>query len=292
MHTLAELVLPSPCDWGQLVEHVRTSSYGNAYAVEGDVLRRVLAPGGEEQVVEFRVAGNTLLVLGQQAAPEGAVRRLATRLFSLDHDLQGFYTWAAGDPIWAELVQRFHGLRLLQAPDLYESLAITILGQQVNVAFASTLRRRMIEAFGPAVSCNGQIWRGFPSAQRIARCEPEELTALKMTHSKAAYLVGLARTVATGEISEWSLAALDDQAALARLIALKGVGRWTAEVVLMRGCGRLDMLPAADVGLMNAYRHLWQTPVRPIEPELRQLAAGWAPWRSYCTLYLWASLHD
>jgi DNA-3-methyladenine glycosylase II len=96
----------------------------------------------------------------------------------------------------------------------------------------------------------------------------------------------------TGELDRERFAILSDEDAIRRLCEIKGVGRWTAEIVLMRGLGRTDVFPAGDLGLQAALQELRRMRSRPSENALRKIAERWSGWRSYAAFYLWMTLQS
>src|SRR5262249_57742882 len=137
-----------------------------------------------------------------------------------------FHGWAAGQPVLAELVPRLAGFRPPLAPDPFESLVTSITAQQVSLFAAFAIRTRLIERFG----VRGELAHAFPTRERIASAEEDELVALGFSRRKAEYVVGLARS----DVDLEALAALDDDEVRARLTAVRGLGAWTAEWVLGR----------------------------------------------------------
>ena len=163
-----------------------------------------------------------------------------------------------------------------------------ILGQQVNLAFAYTLRRRLAEHCGGAPGAHGL--RTHPTAQEVAALEPEDLLSLQFSRSKAAYLTGVARLVADGTLALESFPGLAAADAAARLSQVRGIGPWTTHYVLMRGCGFPDCVPLGDAGLTLALQRHHGLDHRPDARETAALMARYAPFRSLATFHLWASL--
>ena len=132
----------------------------------------------------------------------------------------------------------------------------------------------------------------YPSPQQLIEAGEGGLRAQGVSRQKAATLLGIARRTAEGELERSAWATLSDEEALKRLCEIKGVGRWTAEIVLMRGLGRPDIFPAGDLGLQAALQELWGLPERPSEKAAREIAERWAGWRSYAAFYLWMILQS
>jgi DNA-3-methyladenine glycosylase II len=165
-------------------------------------------------------------------------------LLGVPFDLDGFYGFAAGDPVLAPVALRLRGLRPPLAPDPFESLVTSITAQQVSLFAAFAIRNRLIERYGePGVHAIA-----FPTRARLAQASPEELVALGFSRRKAEYVVGLARDALDLE----GLRFLDDGEVKARLVALRGLGEWTADWFLARHLARPRAWPAGDLALRKA----------------------------------------
>lgn len=198
-------------------------------------------------------------------------------------DLGAFYAFAEGDPPLAALVRRLRGLRPPLAPAPFETLVTSITAQQVSLRAAFAVRNRLIERFGERAQ---HAWT-FPTEERIARADPDELTALGFSRRKAEYVVGIARAgVDWGE-----LATLADDEVKARLVSLRGLGEWTADWFLARHLGRPRAWPAGDLGLWKAIALHYLDGARPTIPETRAFGARFAPHENLAAHYLLASLY-
>jgi len=219
-----------------------------------------------------------------------ALRRLAATVWSLGDDLQRCYRIFKSDPVMAPLLGHCRGLRMIRTPDPYEALLIAVVNQQVSVASAESIRRRMNAALGDRIVSDGITYITYPSPRRLLATRPTALRALGLSRQKARYVREIAARAAAGALDPALFDALDDEAVIARLMEIPGVGRWTAEIVLMRGLGRADVFPAGDLGLAVAVQRVLGRKDRPTEDEMRALAEHWKGWRSYGALYLWRSL--
>jgi DNA-3-methyladenine glycosylase II len=212
--------------------------------------------------------------------------------FDLDNDLTPFYAMSQGDSLLNGVVTRLYGLRNMGIPDLFEALCWGIIGQQINLAFAYTLKRRFVESFGKKVS-SGEItcWL-FPTPEDIAALSVSDIATLKMTTKKSEYLIGVARLLVDGVISkEMLLKAESFKAAEKMLVSIRGIGPWTANYVLMRCLRYPAAFPIDDVGLHNAIKSVLEMEQKPTVAQIRELSAGWANWEAYATFYLWRVLY-
>ncbi|WP_152395054.1 DNA-3-methyladenine glycosylase family protein [Paenibacillus guangzhouensis] len=229
--------------------------------------------------------------LGQIMDLEG-LKQYIRVVLSADLDIQSFYDQMSADALYQPLVERFYGLRFILEADLFECMTKTIIGQQLNLAFASTLNRRLMELTAKPIHWEGIELPVFPSAEDVARLEYEQLRELQYSQRKAEYVIDFARLVASGQLELNGLFSQTNEAIVAELSRLRGIGRWTVECFLMFGMGRTDLLPAADIGLRNGVKKLYGMEDKPSESEVRQIGAAWAPWSSYVTFYLWETLND
>jgi DNA-3-methyladenine glycosylase II len=182
------------------------------------------------------------------------------------------------DPVLRRLIRRYPGERLESRGEPFVTLARAIVGQQISVKAADTLWRRLDAALGPV------------SPAALAAATPERLRAAGMSRQKSAYLADLGRRFAAGEVDPARWRRLDDEAVIEELTVIKGVGRWTAEMVLIFSLMRPDVLPLDDVGLRRAAALAYGREDALAKPELAALAEPWRPWRSVATWYLWRGL--
>jgi 3-methyladenine DNA glycosylase/8-oxoguanine DNA glycosylase len=259
--------------------------------VEGATLVKAMAVEGRGVVLEmaFRDGAahcRVLEGLGSGPAALGPVRRRAERMLGLGTDPAAFERFVAAMPLH-RLVAARPGLRIPLTADVWESLVWAILGQQVNLAFAYSLRRRLTDLCG---GTTGQTLRVHPTAAAVAALEPADLKPLQFSRGKADYVVGLARKVAEGTLPLEDLPDGDPAAAAQCLAAERGVGPWTTHYVMMRGCGFGDCVPLGDAGLTLALQRHHGLDHRPTARETAALMAPYAPHRSLATFHLWASL--
>ena len=260
--------------------------------------------GRDDQSVSERVAGNNLHK-AFHCEGQPSVLRLAFLEDIVEVSLQGATGPAAmakahgaalrllgwqGDPTAFEAAQPKlawgrRGLRVLLTLDPFEALVWAILGQQVNLAFAYSLRRDLIRRAG------FQVEGGFfahPDAAQVAELKVEDLLALRFSRRKAEYLLHAAAEAASGRLL---LEGRTTATGLARdLLALRGCGPWTSQYVLMRGLGFRDCVPVGDAGLTLALQRWFHLDTRPDVRETLRLMAPFAPHRSLATFHLWSSL--
>ena len=221
------------------------------------------------------------------AVVESTVAALVRRQFSTDLDLEPFLRLAAADPALSNVVHHFRGMRIPQAPTVYETLVSAILDQQVNLSFAHQVKKALVDAYGAKLEFEGSCYRIFPQPAALAITTPGELRRLQISGPKARYIIALSRAALDGSIDLEGLRDLEPFSAHERLLREKGVGPWTAQYVGLRSLGHLDCLPAADVGLQKVIQRLYGLRKLPTSTRVEAMARPWAGWRSYATFYLW-----
>jgi DNA-3-methyladenine glycosylase II len=186
-------------------------------------------------------------------------------------------TLLLADPVIARLDTRFPGLRTVRQFDLFAALIRCVSAQQVNLRWATTTRRRLAEAFGDRHTLDGHAIYSLNPA-RIARADVSELRALQFTTRKAEYIIAIAEAIASGALDQPTLVELPDDEVIARLTAIRGVGRWSAEWILARTLGR-PVVVAGDLGVRKGIEryYLGLSPKAPLpsEEETRRAVAHW-----------------
>jgi DNA-3-methyladenine glycosylase II len=212
--------------------------------------------------------------------------------FDLERDLQPFYELAKNDQLLQEAVRSFYGLRNMGIPDLFEALAWGILGQQINLAYAYTLKRRLVERFGSYIEYEGVKYWVFPTAADIASLTVADLNSLRMTVKKCEYLIGVAKQIVDGKLSKHLLLDTNDLKKSEKLLtSIHGIGPWTSNYVLMRCLRYPTAFPIDDVGLHNAIKFLLKMEKKPTKQEILKRSSNWKGWESYATFYIWRFLY-
>lgn len=180
----------------------------------------------------------------------------------------------------AEIIRRVGPCRLQARGGRFDVVARSILAQQISVAAARTIVRRL----------KGQLPGRRISARGIAELSDEQLQAAGISQQKRSYLRDLSERTLDGRLNFRRFPRLDDHVVVAELIQVKGIGRWTAQMFLLFGLGRPDVFAADDLGLQNAIARLYSPGERPSRETAEQISVSWSPWRSIASWYLWRSL--
>jgi DNA-3-methyladenine glycosylase II len=208
---------------------------------------------------------------------EDEVRVGLRRTLGLDIDLSGFYRLARRDPRLTAMAARFSGMRPPSFPSVFEALVNAIACQRLSLTVRIHLLN-LAARYGDSVSPAADAPRAFPGSERLVRADPEDLRALGFSRSKARAIVALAVQVEAGELDLEALRRAGDVEARAVLLDIGGVGRWSAEYTMLRGLGRLHVLPGDDVGARNNLRRRFGLDASAGYDELSQLARSWSPY--------------
>ena len=211
--------------------------------------RRVLAVNDQPVLVAVTQREATLDVTITGKVPSPTIKRDVTvaleRLLGIRVDLSDFYRFASSHPPLNKLAEQFRGLKPPRFANVFEAIVNGITCQQlsltVGIIFLNRLAERCGMPFGPGMYA-------FPRPEDLAHLNPADLRPLGYSGSKARALIELSHSIVMGQLDLDELTQLDNQKCLERLIAIRGVGRWTAEYVMLRGLGRTDVFPGDDVG--------------------------------------------
>jgi DNA-3-methyladenine glycosylase II len=218
------------------------------------------------------------------------VKNYVSEWFDLDTDLSPFYSLASKDPVLKSLVKKFHGYRIMGQPDLFESLIWAVLGQQINVAFAYSIKQRFVENYGERMEHEGHTYFLFPTPERVAQLTHEELLPLQFSRQKSNYTIGIAKEFVSGRFSREVFHGRPLTEAKEELMKIKGIGNWTANYALMRTFRYPDAFPLEDVALHKALRIQMNMRKKPTLDRVKKIFKKYKGWEAYATLYLWKSL--
>lgn len=262
---------------------------------DGNVYERVW-PFGMDRNVYFRLQSlgtidypELQLILDAPEISDEDVEcciRHIRKILSLDLDLAAFYDAIKADPILIEHCLKNRGLKPVLEPNLFEALTWAIIGQQVNLNFACQVKLGMLERFAKRWDMDRKDFYQYPEPSDLAGKNPDRWREFKCSRRKAEYIIGLADNIQNG-LNLDDLRKLPDEEIVDRLVQIRGIGRWTAEYVLIQGFGRWDTLPVGDAGLQNGIKRVYGFEAKPTAKELLAMAENWRPYRGLATYYLW-----
>jgi DNA-3-methyladenine glycosylase II len=188
------------------------------------------------------------------------------------------------DPVMAQLVRQHGPFELEPRSDYYFALVSSIIGQQLSVKAAASIKKRFVDLFDGV----------FPKPEQILELDNETLRGIGFSYAKANYVKDLAQHILDGRLLIEKLPELSNEEIIKELVAVKGIGEWTAHMFLIFALNRLDILPVGDLGVRNGIRQLYGFADLPTPDEIVKLATNnnWHPYESVAAWYLWRSLDN
>jgi DNA-3-methyladenine glycosylase II len=290
------LKIELPADFNQkfLFQYLNRSKDELCFITKEESIFKLFFLNQKAILCEITFQGSLIVVNFLKGKPSIAdkeeIRNFIIEWFDLKTDLHEFYLLADNEAIISPLVKQFRNLRMVRSPYLFESICWSIIGQQINLSFAYQCKRRLIEYCDRSILFKGQKFYGFPTPQQILKINDTTFLQLKFSKQKVNYLRTVSEVFVSEKLSKTELISLKLPEAEARLTAIKGIGPWSANYVLMRCLGFKEAFPITDAGLHKALRKQLNLKNKPSLDEIRILAKPWKGWEAYVTFYLWQSL--
>ena len=286
------IALPAGFRAGDILAFHRRDTHELAERVTGDSLHKGLLWDGIPACLNVRFAGGMAsaeIALDAEPAQDIEPRfgTMVRRMLGLEQAVEAFEERFRDDPGIGPLIAAQRGLRVPVTATPFEALSWAVTGQQISVAAAVSLRRRLIAAAGIR-HASGMLC--YPDAARLALLTEDELRAAGFSTAKARTLLALARLAAEGRLpldAGAEPASVED--IRSSLLAVRGVGPWTVDYVLLRGFGWLDGSLHGDVAVRRGMQALLGTEGRVGEGEAKAGLARYAPWRALVAAHLWAA---
>ncbi len=273
----------APYDWEALLSFLRARAIPGVERVDENSWRRTVSVDGWSGVIAVEpIAGENALALSLSIPPGRTLIQIVervTKMFDLDADPRAIGKQLEKDSLLKKSVAARPGLRVPGVWCGFEHAVRAILGQQVTVAHATALAGKIAAKFGAPLDGESGLTHLFPPAVTLASAD---VASVGMPGARGRAIRALAEAVASGAI-DFS-GAQSREETLAALVALPGVGPWTAEYVAMRALREPDAFPASDLGVRRALTKNGRVP--PV-PEIERRAARWRPWRAYAAMHLW-----
>jgi DNA-3-methyladenine glycosylase II len=208
------------------------------------------------------------------------------KMLGLAVDLRPFYRLAAETAPLGELVDQFSGVKPPRFPSLFEALVNSIACQQLTLDVGILLINRLAERFGLGFAMGGAVQHAFPRPEDLENAAEADIKKLGYSARKAQAIKELAQTFLQRNDELIRLEKMANEEIVGYLTTLRGIGRWSAEYVLLRGLGRLDVFPGDDVGARNNLRRLFHLPDSPDYAEINRLTSRWHPYEGMVYFHL------
>ncbi len=253
---------------------------------DGTTYRRVVPFGDVPVEMAVRQIGASpaprlrVCLTGARLQPEfqREARTLVEKMFGLSVDLAPFYQMANGDPKLSALVEKFRGVKPPRFPTIFETLANAFACQQLSLTVGLGLLSRLAAACGLSLTRGNETHYAFPRPQDLLKVSPEAFRKLGFSDKKVRAFHELAQNIVDGRINFERLEKMDNQSVIDSLLELRGVGRWTAEYVILRGLAPLNVFPGDDVGARNRLAK-WQHRKEPLDyAGVARVTKRWQPY--------------
>lgn len=225
-----------------------------------------------------------------QAITEQEEEELAKKLeeiFSFNQDLTGLYAFMQKDPILKDLKQKLYGLKAgSMGATVFESIIKTIIQQQISIRVAFSITNKIVITFGETVEAENTIYHDFPTPKRLAEATLEEIRQCGVSWKKAEYIKGIADKTEEGKFDPESLRLLSNEQVAETLKKFRGVGTWTAEMVLAAGLKRDATVPAGDLGVRRTFSKFYSDDSILSETEVRSIAEKWGKFTKDLVFYI------
>jgi DNA-3-methyladenine glycosylase II len=265
------IAVPQPYDFHLSTVRFRDFGSDGATVWHDDGLHRVI--DGQEVRIEAAPGG-------VRVEPSGDGIEDVRRLLGLPFDLEPFRAWADEEPVLGRFTRMLTGFRPTLNPRPFEALVVAITTQQISLHAAAAIRARFVQRFGVR---HDRAW-AFPERDLVARATTREITSIGFSQRKAEYVIGLARS----DLDLKALERLPDDEVIEALVALPGLGRWTADWYLARHLARPEAWPAGDLGVRKAVASFYADGRSLSIQEVRVLGARFAPFQNLSAQFLLA----
>ncbi len=268
-----------------LIDRWDGERYSRVLLIDGSALHLVVVQTAPRDRPEIECVCTCL----NRAPKRERVAAVVERLLGLNVDMSGFQRLAHRDSRLKALAERFAGLHPPRFPTVFEAAVNAICCQQLSLEVGLELLNRLSSRTGAKFADTGESLFGPPQPREVARLAPRDLRKLGFSRQKAAALLKLARGFAGESDGFEALCGADDRSAIDRLMELKGIGRWSAEYVLLRGMGRLNVFPGDDIAAAKSLRQwLGVDPQRPRfgYEEIRAALEKWHPFQGLVYFHL------
>ncbi len=214
------------------------------------------------------------------------IREALQPMLGLQVDVTGFYMLAEKDHLLSALAKQFLGLKPPRFPSLFEALLNAFACQQVSLDVGIMLLNRLTATYGMKFDDGQEVFSAFPEPEALANASVERIRMLGFSHQKARAITELATALVNNQRDFSILGAMNNEEAKMSLSSLRGVGRWSAEYVLLRGLGRLDTFPGDDVGAQKNLQNLLHLEEKPTYEKIKEVTSLWQPYAGFVYFHL------
>jgi DNA-3-methyladenine glycosylase II len=212
---------------------------------------------------------------------------LISSMFNINDDLVPFYNAMETDPIMTAIVHRLLGVKAPTTPTIFEALTDSVIEQQISLKAAHSIEHRLIKAVGTPLTLDEDTWYCYPTPQVLARTPDSTFRACGLTLRKGEYVRDISRQIVTAALDLEDFKKYPDtESIISEMVKIRGIGRWTAELTILRGLHRADAFPADDVGVRRFISHYYRQGEKISAAESRVFAEQWGAYKGFAAYYL------
>jgi len=255
------------------------TNYSRIFTFKGNMLKVSASQGGspEKPQLNVSVACETVCAL----AVKPWIASMLGEMFSLRSDLSDFYSLSVKDKRLRPLVARFSGMKPPRFPTVFEALVTAFACQQVSLDLGIILLNRLSNSYGAAFGEDKTVSHAFPRPEDLAGFSPGDLRRLGFSRNKGRAIIELSEGIIDRKIDIENLEIMKDAEAVQYLSRIRGVGRWSAEYVLLRGLGRINIFPGDDVGAQRNLQGFMGLGERPDYEKIKEITSRWQPYAGF-----------
>jgi DNA-3-methyladenine glycosylase II len=214
------------------------------------------------------------------------VSKVVSSIFNLDFNLLNFYKDMRSDSIMSKLIVKLRGLNSPTTTTFFEAIVSSVIEQQISLKAARSIENRMIKDFGDKLQLDNKTYYIFPTTKTLSNLDKNDLRDSGLSFRKAEYVIGLSKDIIQNKLDLDGLKKLDTPEIIQKLITIRGIGCWTAELAVIRGLHRMVALPTDDIGLRRLVSHYYNDDKPLTVDELLDIAKGWGRWSGLAAFYL------
>jgi DNA-3-methyladenine glycosylase II len=264
---------------GNQVDRWDGGNYSRIFVLGDTVAKVSVSQDGGIERPKLNVSVVTETTRHKNLQPDMA--SMLRKVFSLGKDLTDFYLLSDKDKRLRPLADRFKGVKPPRFPTVFEALVNAFSCQQVSLDLGIILLNRLSTAYGIAFAEEGGVLHAFPRPEDLVGLSPEDFRKLGFSRNKGRAIIELAEGMINGELEIEGMEKMTDDQVISQLSVIRGVGRWSAEYVLLRGLGRTNMFPGDDVGAQRNLQNFMQLEERPDYEEIRKITSRWQPYAGF-----------
>ena len=220
------------------------------------------------------------------------VKDYVTEWFDLNRNIEPFYKLLKNNLLLSNLAIKYSGSRIISIPNLFEAICWAIIGQQINLTFAYKLKRLLVEKYGEKEVVDNQIYLSFPTPEILSKANRNDLIEMKFSRQKIDYLMNISTAFIDNQISKEILhTCKSKEERIDKLTAIKGIGIWSSNYVLMKSIRDISCITYGDSGLNKAIHTIFKTEKKPTKDEIDIIFKDFKNWESYLNFHLWKSLN-